>query len=91
MTVWVSGSAFHINIFALVGKEIKLVLKEGSKSVPEVADVDNDGLSEILVSTGSVMVPNSNKVEPEITRIYKWDGKLYKLIKTVPWKKRLLP
>lgn len=90
MALWMSGSAFRVNIFSAVDAEVRLVLKEGSKTAPEAVDLNNDGTEEILISSGSVFLPN-NKIEPETTRIYKWDGKSYRLIKTVPWRGRLTP
>jgi hypothetical protein len=90
MTIWVGGSAFHINVFTITNKgKITIALKEGTKTMPEIVDIDEDGIFEILLSSGSVFLKDSNKVYPETTRIYKWDGKAYKLMKTITWKSRL--
>lgn len=91
ITVWVTGSAYRFYIFSLVNNEIKLVLDEGSKLMPEIVDIDNDGEDEILISSGAFLVDAMTKEvisKPESTRVYKWNGKSYKIIKTVPWKDR---
>jgi len=64
----------------------KLVVEEGAaKTTPEMADIDNDGLPEILISSGVMIHPDSSRIEPETTSVYKWTGKSYVLMKTVPW------
>lgn len=50
LTLWTSGSAYRIRLFARVKKEFKLVLDEGSRFSPELRDVDNDGTLEILIT-----------------------------------------
>lgn len=92
VTVWVTGSAYRFYIFSFIDKEIKLVLDEGSKLMPEIVDIDNNGEDEILISSGNYLIDAKTKKVlsyPESTRIYKWNGKSYALIKTVPWKTRL--
>ena len=89
MSIWAGGSAYHVKVFSAVDKgKIKVVLEEGVKSMPEVADRDNDGIPEILFSSGSTFSKNSRTIEPESTKIYRWENNAYKLIKTVPWKSR---
>lgn len=92
VTVWVTGSAYRFYIFSFIDERIKLVLDEGSKAMPEIVDIDNDGEDEILITEGAFLTDYKTKKiisRPESTRIYKWEGKSYKLIKTVPWKNRL--
>jgi len=89
MTLWTSGSAVHVNIFTVDDQgKIKLVLQDGVKEMPEIVDVDSDGSTELLFSSGSVLQKSSNRVYPESTRVYRWDGNSYNLIKTVPWTTR---
>jgi hypothetical protein len=92
MTIWVSGSAYRIYIFSLEDKKIKTVLEEGSKLMPEILDIDNDGSDEILITEGNFLINKDSKEIislPEKTRIYKWVEKSYKLIETVSWKERV--
>ena len=60
--------------------------------MPEFVDVDNDGRNEILISAGAYLLDReSGKIlsYPEKTKIYKWNGKIYELLKIVPWFQRL--
>lgn len=50
LTLWTSGSAYRIRVFARVAKQFKLVLDEGSRFSPELRDLDNDGTLEILIT-----------------------------------------
>lgn len=91
MTVWIGGSAYHFNVFSVSDGNINISLESGSHNFPEIADIDNDGKEEILISEGSFLVNHETKKiirHPETTNIYKKNGKTYKLIKTVPWKDR---
>lgn len=89
-TLWVAGSAYHFEVFSLIDNKIKLVLDSGSKEMPEIADIDNDEEPEILLSEGHFKAAGKNDTVFiwETTGIYKWNGKSYKLVKTVPWKNR---
>lgn len=90
-TVWVTGSAYRFYIFSFIDNGIKLVLDEGSKAMPEVVDIDNDGEDEILITEGAFLIEKDTKKiisRPKSVRVYKWDSKSYKLIKTVPWENR---
>ncbi|MBI4685851.1 MAG: hypothetical protein HY755_11725 [Nitrospirae bacterium] len=92
VTIWVGGTAYHFNIFSLVDSEIKMVFEDGSKQLPEIVDIDNDGKDEILITQGSFLMNRDTKKlfrYPEETRIYRKEGDSYKLIKTVPWENRL--
>lgn len=92
MTIWTGGSSYHFNVFSVVNGKVIPVLEAGSHNYPEFADIDNDGQTEILISEGALLVDaKENKVLsfPDRTNVYKWDGKTYTLIKTVPWKMRL--
>lgn len=91
MTVWMGGSAYHFNVFSVSNGNINISLESGSHNFPEIADIDNDGKEEILISEGSFLINHKTKKiirYPEATNIYKKNGKVYKLIKTVPWKDR---
>lgn len=92
MTVWVSGSAYRLYVFSAVEDTIRIVLEEGTKMMPEIVDIDNDGHNEILVSTGSHLLNkqvDSVLSYPSQTKIYKWRGDSYQLLRTTPWLIRL--
>lgn len=92
MTTWSGGSAYHFNVFAINGGRVSLVLESGSHNLPELVDIDNDGKQEILISEGAFLEDAKDRKVlsyPEKTDLYKWNGKNYVLIKTVPWKDRL--
>jgi hypothetical protein len=88
MALWM-GNAIYACVFTLVNQEIKLVIEEGGvKTNPEIADIDNDGIPELLFSSGVFFPEGSLIFEPEITRIYKMVGDSYQVIRIVPWKHR---
>ena len=93
LTIWGGGSAYHFNVFSLKDNEIRIVLEAGSKALPEIADIDNDGEYEILIWAGNFEVlktkENTELSFFEKKRIFKWQtADIYKLIKTVPWENR---
>ncbi len=91
MTLWISGSGYHIKLFTINSTDISLSIDSGSSVVPEILDIDNDGLAEIFISDGAFVVDaTTNKVisKPTASHIYKWNGKKYLLTKTVPWETR---
>lgn len=100
LTIWGSGSAYHFDVFSFKDNEIKIVLEAGSKALPEIVDLDNDGEYEILIWRNFEPLKNKeNKKDGffetkrlykwKTADIYKWDGKAYRLIRTVPWASRL--
>ncbi|HYA88781.1 MAG TPA: hypothetical protein VEI57_17190 [Nitrospirota bacterium] len=94
LTVWDSGGTHHIVIFAVVEKTLKVVLMTGSKAFPEIADLDNDGVAEILIwgrsyEVGTSAEGNIQGYKWQSAYIYKWDGSSYTMVRTVPWQTRL--
>lgn len=92
MTIWIGGSAYHFNVFNISAGKVSLSLESGSHNYPELVDLDNDGKEEILISEGAFLMDTKDKKVlsyPEKTDVFKWNGKNYVLIKTVPWKGRL--
>jgi len=94
LTVWDSGDTHHIVIFAIVEKTPKVVLMTGSKALPEIVDLDNDGIAEILIWSRSYEVGTSAEgnirgYKWQAAYIYKWDGNSFTMVKTVPWQTRL--
>jgi len=91
MTIWGGGSAYHIVIFSEIGEDVKIVLRTGSYFMPEIADVDNDGEYELIVSEGKNIISVDHKqiVLPESATVLKWVGKRYTRIWAGPWADRL--
>jgi hypothetical protein len=92
VTVWTSGSAYHIIVFSFNGEEkVNIVLDEHSKIHPEIIDFDNDGVFEIFISYGNFLYDQKSKIIvtfPNEARLFKWNGKLYQQIKKIGWKNR---
>jgi hypothetical protein len=87
MTLWAGASAFGVFVFAVAEDQVRVVIQEGGvKTNPEIADIDNDGLPELLISSGSAF--RSDRIYPEMTSIYKLDGMSYIFVKRVPWEQR---
>jgi len=101
LTVWSDGNVHHIVAFAVVEKTLKVVLMAGSQALPEIVDLDNDGVAEILIWGRSVEVGtraegnirsviNENRnFKWQVAFIYKWNDNSYTLVKIVPWLSRL--
>ncbi len=101
LTVWNGSNVYHIVIFAVVGKTLKVALMTGSKALPEIANLDNDGVADILIwgrcfevdakTKGSIrsVVDKGRRFIWQSASIYKWDDNSYVLIKKVPWLTRL--
>ena len=47
MTIWVSGSAYHVRVYGMRDEDIRLLLEEGSKSFPDI-HVLEDGKVEVV-------------------------------------------
>jgi len=88
MATWQGGSAFHFKIYAVKENKIDLVLDAGSHNSPEIADINNDGFMEILISEGAFLKADATIRYPKETLIHKWDGTKYVLFKKVEWKDR---
>lgn len=92
MTIWTGGSGYHFRVITVNNRKVSLSLEMGSHNFPELADIDNDGKEEILISEGSFMIDRETKKvlqHPETTNIYKQEGDIFRLIRTVPWGTRL--
>ncbi|MBN1312039.1 MAG: hypothetical protein JXB30_11530 [Anaerolineae bacterium] len=63
-----------------LGNFSSLLTNEITTVEPEVvvSDVDEDGLSEVSVTTGTIRNPSAGP-QRKVTNIYKWDGSLYVL------------
>jgi hypothetical protein len=85
------GNSLHFVIFAFVDGEIRIVLDEISQGGLEMVDIDNDGEVEILIrDQGPVKSALTNKIiiYPQEALAFKWDGKTYEQMRSVPWKNR---
>jgi hypothetical protein len=82
VTVWVGGSAYHVNVFTWKDNKPECVLENGSKTFPEtVFDITKTGDSFFLLSDcpGGPDDPAN-----WITKCYRWNGSKMTLVKEVP-------
>jgi hypothetical protein len=94
LTIWVGGSGYQFLVFSISGDEIKIVFDDGSKGMPEIIDIDNDGKYELLVMEGAFTINYKTKeviTLPEGTDVYKWNGNTYVKIGFIPWGNKLAP
>lgn len=94
LTIWVGGSGYQFVIFSISDDKIRIVFDDGSTRMPEIADIDNDGGDELLITTGAFRTDYRTKEVislPEARDIYKWNGNTYAKIKSIPWKYELVP
>lgn len=88
MTTWIGGSSFHFKVFGLIDNQIRLVFDGGSHNLPEIADVNNDGSMEILISEGAILESNGIITYPEKTLIYTWHEDSFVLLRESAWQNR---
>ena len=94
VTIWIGGSGYQFVVFSISEGEIKIVFDDGSSSMPEFIDIDNDGDYEILITQGAFRINYKTKeviTLPEARDVYKWNGDTYVKIKSIPWQNKLLP
>lgn len=82
ITIWESGSGYHIKAFSYSDQKIHEVLNSGSKYMPELVNMENGGIKIIITKT------EANK--PIKAMIYSWAGKKYVLQNTVSWEDRFV-
>ena len=83
LSVWTTGSAHRLKIFAVIGKTVREVLSVGWKSDPEFVHLTKDNELEILVPLGEL--PGQ---WPQFAERYRWSGTEYVLIDKVFWEDR---
>jgi hypothetical protein len=84
---WGTGSAYHFQIYAYAAGRVKQVFERGSRRTPEV--LFDDVGRESLLFTDMEMVGGEWRSSAGRTTVFKWDGKAYETIGTVPWAQRL--
>src|SRR5271169_1767429 len=97
LSVWGGTHDYHSVIIADINKMPKVVFMMASKVLPEIADIDHDGVNEILIWSGAyadytkteINNNNENSLKWQTASIYKWNGSTYSLVKSVPWSERL--
>jgi|GEM_PF-6812620 len=90
-TLWSTGSAMTLRIFAPSSTGIGLVLEKGLQQAPEVVDLDGDGKSELILTSGRHLVSNGKTVEePSNCAVFKWSASDHRFeqVQSVPWSKR---
>jgi len=87
------GNSVCVVVFSEIDGDIRISLDLFAlKSSPEFADLDDDGVNEIIVADGGIQMdwPTRNIVRyPESATIYKWNGTSYGRVWTGPWRERL--
>jgi hypothetical protein len=86
-TTWIGGSAYHVRVFAFADGQVKEVLEEGSKVPPELL-YDDKGQESVLISAPVIENGRWTSVNGTTT-VFKWNGRGYDKLGTVPWLERL--
>lgn len=86
-TTWVGGSAYSLRVWAFIDGQVKQVLEVGTRTPPELL-YDDHGDESVLI-TDPAMESGQWSAAGGTTVVFKWDGKKYQRIGTVPWNKRL--
>jgi hypothetical protein len=89
ITLWETGTVLEIVIFRLAPPSVspEIVFDKASEGEPDffhggfVGDL-------LLIYSGRYFVPNSDLWIPRKASLYLWDGRAYKLVKTVPYRDR---
>lgn len=88
MAIWETGSGYQYTVFRRVSDgSIQLVFESGGRTHPEVADLEDDGVPEILV-TAWVLAANKRELLPTKTTVYRFKGNKYSQSRIVPWTER---
>lgn len=88
--MWVTGSAYNLTLFRKVAKgTIKKVFEGGVSAYPELVDLDDDGIPEVIVGQWE-WFQKQGHWERAITKaaIFRLERETYKLVRTVPWTDR---
>jgi hypothetical protein len=82
VTVWMGGSAYHVNVFVWKDNKPESVLEDGSKTFPEIVfDVTKTGDPLVFLND----CPGGPDDPANWTsKCYRWDGKKMSLLKEVP-------
>ena len=84
VTNWTRGAASRTGIFAVEKGGVRLLLWLSWVWPPMFVDLDGDGEDEVIYA-----VPRYPQMKgPETAKIYKWTGRDYHLLRTVPWPER---
>lgn len=83
ITVWVTGSAYMVRIYAYDGGQIRLVLEVGTKAMPEMIYPTKDAPDQDIV-----VAKEKDGYQSVSADVYRWNGVGYTLIKQVPWESR---
>jgi hypothetical protein len=86
LTVWAGGSAYHIVVFALIEKEVEIVLELGTTGGSPLIEHALGGNRLIVVGDGSQTV--NGYVYPEQAIFYKRQSRNYVKLETAPWTER---
>jgi hypothetical protein len=88
MAIWATGSGYQYTVFRRVSNgDIRLVLESGGRAHPEVADLEDDGIPEILITTW-VLADSRRELLPTKTTVYRFKGDKYVQARVVPWAER---
>src|SRR6266446_9935910 len=88
-TAWTGGSAHHFRVFAFVNGQVKQVLEESSRGMPEITIDENERESILFTDMELVNSQWTRGARNATTDIYKWNGAAYDKAGPVPWVKRL--
>ncbi len=90
ITVWQPGVALNVVVFRLApsSQQRKEIVFSGSSEIEP--DILNSGYASdfMLLYTGKRFVKGSNQWVPRRAVLYEWNGRSYRLIKTVPYEQR---
>jgi hypothetical protein len=91
ITVWQSGSAYHIVVFGVINGKIEKALDTGAKCFPEFVFNKNNDYN-IIISEHQWLVDrktNDKALVPQSAYIYKWNGVKYIKSDKTKWSQRL--
>lgn len=86
VVIWGAGSAYHIRVYAYLNGGVREVLDTGSRDLPEFLRTDEP--QESILVTAPELVDGIWKNSAGTTAVFKWNGKTYAKIGTVPWSRR---
>jgi hypothetical protein len=91
IATWIAGSGYGVTAFSYANHQVKVVLDDGSKILPEFAYVGSRLRYDVIVPQHDWVMDRKKGHSVSVrdsARVYRWEGNRYQSVK-LPWQKRI--